>query len=170
MSKEILERFTETEKKVIELMNENYNEEKIAKELNLSVEEVRTTLDKYATIAYNLEDSTKNYEREEQAYDPNPLDYVEANGVQEYGGMYIKDGVYVDVGDRLPLHSKDFKSIFESQIEGLTPDEEEIYKLKTGIFDGNAKSTSEIAQETGKTEAEVEEILERVSEKLREIE
>lgn len=170
MNTEMLEKFTETEKKVIELMNKSYNEEKIANELSLSLEEVRTAIEKYTTIAFNLEDSTKHYEKEEKSYEPNPLDYVEANGIQEYGGMYIKDGVYVDEGEGLPLHTKDFRSIFEKQLVGLTPDEEEIYKLKTGMFDGNVKTIKEIAEETGKTEAEVEKILERASEKIKEIE
>lgn len=170
MSKENLEKFTENEKKIIELMNQNYSEEKISSTLNLSVEEVRVALDKYATIAFDLKDSAISYDEENKSYDPNPLDYVEANGVVDYGGNYIKDGVYVDEGEGLPLHSKDFRSIFEKQIRGLTPDEEEIYKLKTGMFDGSAKSISEIAQETGKTEEEVEEILGRVSEKIKEIE
>lgn len=168
MSKDILENFTETEKKIIGLMHKNYNEERISKELNVSVDDVRMILDKYATIAFELDDLADGYNKENQSYNPSPLDFVEANGLVDYGGDYIKDGVYVDEGEGLPLNRKDFRSIFQKQITCLTPEEEEIYRLKTGVFDGKVKTTSEIATETGKTEAEVEKTLERINEKLRE--
>lgn len=159
------DKFNEDEKKVIELIEKGYNEDKISKELNLDLEIVRRVTEEYATIAYDLE-TTNSKVIEPEPYTPNAWDYIEGHGVQNCGGEYFKDGVYAGEDDGLPAHDQDFMSVYEKKLEGLTPDQQEVYNLSTGYFDGQPKTISEVAKELGRTEEEIENILREAREIL----
>lgn len=152
---------TELDKKIFELVDKNYSESRIAKELGISIEQVRKSLENYATFKHNapvLEERKKtssvpNLRRDgdpRDGYIPHMLDNDEYSGVEQYGDSYYIDGVEIET----------------QMSRELTPIEREVYELMTGSFDGVPKNVEEIAREMGMDKEEVTNIINRINEKI----